>query len=86
MKQFVKIPVKVVNGTSWGVFYKSGSGHELAAYRPKIANKDVSIVGGHRMRVVKIKDDFYWRIPEGTKLDIAGVPPASPPPRRGANP
>lgn len=86
MKRFVQIPVKVVNGTQWGVFYKSGSGHELATYRPTITKKDVSFAGEHRMRLVKIKGDFYWRIPEGTVLDIGGVAPASSPPRRGAAP
>ena len=85
MKKVVQIPVKVVNKKPWGVFYKQGSGHELVAYRPNIVNKDISFAGGHRMRRVKIKDDFYWRIPEGTPLDIAGVSPAEPPPRRGTS-
>lgn len=85
MKRAVRIPIKVVGGSQWGVFYKQGSGHELAAYRPTISKKDISFAGGHRMRLVKIKHDFYWRIPEGTPLDIGGVPPADPPRRKRRN-
>ena len=80
------VPVKVINGVSWGVFYKQGSGHEIAAYSPKILTKAVTLAGGHRMRLVKVKGDFYWRITEGIVLNIGGVTPARSPPRRGAAP
>ena len=78
----LRIPVKKVNKVLWGVFYDSGAGHELVTYRPTISKENFPFTGGHRMRKVKIKDDFYWRIPKGT-IDISDVPPARPPRRSG---
>lgn len=85
MKNLLKrilIPIKSEKGVDWGVFHKSGTAHELAACRPKITRKEISFSNGHRMRQVKIKDTFYWKIPEGSGVDIRLVPPSSSPPRR----
>lgn len=73
MKQeFVKIPTLRVNGTLWGNLSAFGTTHEICGTEVR-DRRDLSFKGGHRVRVRQFKKMVYWRVPDGTELDISEV-------------
>jgi hypothetical protein len=42
---------------------------------------DIPFAGGHRLRRYSFKKSVNWKIPDGVRLDVAGVLPADAPRR-----
>jgi hypothetical protein len=77
----VFVPVKIVNGVKWGNLAALALSHEVCAETVSTVNEKFTFAGGHRVRLLRLKKNVHWRIPEGVALDIAEVKPAAPPRR-----
>jgi hypothetical protein len=82
MANFIRIPVKNHDSYNWAQLALYGKDQILCGEDFRTEDQNYSFVGGHRVRLYKIKKNVHWRIPQGFPLDIAGVTPATPPPRR----
>lgn len=71
-KKHVKVPTKVVNGDLWGDLSVFGKDHEICGTKV-VERRDISFIGGHRVRLLEFKQMVHWRIPQGTELDITDV-------------
>lgn len=74
MASTVKVPVKVVNGITWGDLNALSVSHEIVAEEVYTQNPNYSFQGGHRVRKLKLKKNVHWAIPDGMELDISAVP------------
>ena len=80
MPSSVNVPVKKHDGYDWAEMNHFGNDHVICGERFIKQDESYSFVGGHRVRLYKIKQCVHWRLPQGVLLDIAAVPAA--PPRR----
>jgi hypothetical protein len=71
-QQHVKVPIRTVNGAQWGDLSVFGKDHEICGTRVD-HQRDISFLNQHRVRVVRFKQMVYWKIPQGTELDITDV-------------
>jgi len=79
MADGVRVPVKVVQGERWGHLSALGDSHWICGESVSLKDEKYTFAGGHRVRLYAFKKNVHWKIPEGISLDIAAVPPASPP-------
>jgi hypothetical protein len=76
------VPIKMVNGERWGDLAALSLSHEVCAESYFLVNQKYSFIGGHRVRLLRLRKNVHWRIPEGVELNISEVAPANPPRRR----
>jgi hypothetical protein len=79
MSQRVSIPVRQHDGHKWG--WLSGTGqyyHEIVGYDFKKVDDQYTFLGGHRVRLYKVKGNVHFKVPTGAVFDIAAVAPAAP--------
>jgi hypothetical protein len=76
----ITIPVKTINGESWGQLNVLAETHEFCGEKVKRKDENYTLSGGHRVRLYSFKKNVHWKIPAGVPLDIEQVPPASAPP------
>ena len=81
MADRVSVPVKTVGNERWGQLSLLGDHHLICAEAVKLKDENFSFAGGHRVRLYSFKKNVHWKIPEGVRLDIAGVTPAAAPRR-----
>lgn len=72
--EFVKVPIRVVNGEKWGNLSVFGKDHQFVGTRFRQL-KDTSFLNQHGTRLIELKQMVHWRIPTGTELDISDVNP-----------
>ena len=72
--EFVKVPIRVVNGEKWGNLSVFGKDHEFCGTRFRQL-RDISFLNQHGTRLIELKQMVHWRIPTGTELDISDVNP-----------
>lgn len=77
------ISVRVVNGKKWGDLNAMAESHQIVAESCKVVDQAFSFAGGHRVRLLRLKKNVHFLIPQGTQLDISQVPPAAAPRRQG---
>lgn len=81
MPSSINVPVKRHDGYNWAELSHFGSDHIICGERFTKQDESYGFVGGHRVRLYKVKKNVHWRIPVGSQiLDIADVTAA--PPRR----
>jgi hypothetical protein len=80
MADHVPVPVKTVNNEKWGQLCLLGDHHIICGEVVKQMS-DIPFAGGHRIRRYSFKKSVNWKIPDGVKLNLAGVSPAEPPRR-----
>jgi hypothetical protein len=85
MPKTVKVPIKTVGTEEWAQLSVFGRDHVVCAEDYWIKDENYTFAGQHRVRLLSLKKNVHWKIPAGTPLDVAGVPPASAPPRRQPN-
>lgn len=68
----VSVPTVEFGGSLWGDLSVFGKDHDFCATRAK-ANRDMSFIGGHRVRSFTFKQMVHWKIPTGVELDISEV-------------
>lgn len=73
MTEKVHVPIKYHDKAKWGALSAFGPIHEICCEDYWIINTQYSFVGGHRVRLLKIKSNVHWKIPLGTQLDITDV-------------
>lgn len=76
MANKISIPVKNHDSYNWAELNHFGTDHIICGERISVHDQNYSFVGGHRVRLYKIKKNVHWRIPLGFDVDIAAVPPA----------
>lgn len=81
MKARVSFPIKMVNGERWVDLASTALSHEICGEVVKARN-DISFAGGHRVRLYLFKKNVHLKCPEGVLLDISGVSPTTPAPRK----
>jgi hypothetical protein len=74
MPDFLRLPLVDHDKLKWGALAYFGKDHEIACEDFKVINQRYSFRGGHRVRLVRLKKQVYWKIPLGTNLDISDVP------------
>jgi hypothetical protein len=81
MTDSVRVPVRMHNNERWGAlsFLEGGKTIEVIAERFEPKNDSFSFIGGHRVRLYKLKSSVHFKVPTGVTLDISGVPPATQP-------
>lgn len=85
MTDWIWVPVRMHNNERWGAlsFLKGGRILEVIAERFERKDENFSFIGGHRVRLYKLKTNIHFKIPtEALTLDISGVAAAVQPPRR----
>jgi hypothetical protein len=78
----VTVPIRMINGVRWGNLAALSFSHGVCAESVSTVNEKYSFAGGHRLRLLRLKKNVHWRIPEGVDLNISDVPPADPPRRK----
>ena len=56
--------------------------HELCAEKVERVNDNFSFAGQHRVRLIGLKKNVHWKIPEGVEFDITDVDVSNQPKRR----
>jgi hypothetical protein len=74
----VTVPIRMINGVRWGNLAALSFSHDVCAESVSTVNEKYSFAGGHRVRLLRLKKNVHWRIPEGVDLNISDVPPAVP--------
>jgi len=82
MADHVRVPVKTVGDERWGQLNLLGDSHLICGETVKLKDGNYSFAGQHRVRLYSFKKNVHWKIPEGIPLDVTGVAPATPAPRR----
>lgn len=78
MSQRVSIPVREHDRQKWGWLSALCDDHEVVGYDFRKISDQYSFIGGHRVRLFKIKGNVHFKIPTGVAFDISAVPPAAP--------
>lgn len=78
----VSVPVKIVNGAKWGQLSALADSHEICAEKVIRVDEQYSFAGGHRVRLLRLRKNVHWKIPDGVVVDIKDVAPAAAPPAR----
>jgi hypothetical protein len=78
MSEHVRIPVREYGREKWGWLSALCPDHEIVGYDFKMVDQNYSFVGGHRVRLYKIKGNVHFKIPSGIEFDISAVAPAAP--------
>ncbi len=82
MSDSIRVPVKTIGSDRWGQLNVFGEHHLICAEKVTVREQNYTFAGQHRVRLYSFKKNVHWKIPEGIQLDVAGVTPAQPPPRR----
>jgi len=84
----LSVPVREVNGERWGALCLLGPlVFEVVSETWELKKDSYSFVGGHRVRLLKLKKNVHFKVPadiQGTELDISGIAPSTAPRRQGA--
>ncbi|HEY2781066.1 MAG TPA: hypothetical protein VGI90_09820 [Steroidobacteraceae bacterium] len=84
--EWLRVPVRVVNKEKWGAlsFLLKGAAEaiDVVGEKVKLVDENFTFAGGHRVRKYRFKKSVHFTIPEEIVLNIAGVAPGTPPPRR----
>lgn len=78
MSERITIPVREYGGAKWGWLSAICDDHEIVGYDFRKVNDNYPFVGGHRVRLYKVKGNVHFKIPTGAVFDISTVPPAAP--------
>ena len=71
----IGIPIKRIGGADWGELSAFGPSHTHVICGEKVnQGEDISLAGGHRVRLFRFKKNVHWKIPIGVDLDITDVP------------
>jgi hypothetical protein len=71
----ISVPIVEHDGHRWAAISYYGPSHEITAEgQPKIIDQKYGFKDGHRVRLIKLKKQVYWKIPP-TALDISEVSP-----------
>lgn len=83
MSEIIKVPI-VLNGTEkWGALSHLTTGAiDVVAESGGIHSEKFTFKGQHRVRLYRLKKNVHFKVPLGTELNIAAVPPAAQAPRR----
>jgi predicted RNA-binding protein associated with RNAse of E/G family len=74
MADHIQVPVVEHDGYRWAALAFYGKDHEITGEKQACLNQKYSFKGGHRVRIYKIKQNVYWKIPSTVTLDISNVP------------
>jgi hypothetical protein len=83
----VRVPIKEWNGDRWGALCLLTTSPTFELIAEAFDQKDAkfSFVGGHRVRLYKLKKNVHFKVPPevaGVDLDISSIQPGATPPRR----
>lgn len=79
MVDHVRVPVRVFGNTKWAALSFVQPDHEICGYDFRLVNEHFPFIGGHRVRLYKVKGNVHWRIPVGAEIDISSIPAAATP-------
>jgi len=72
--EYFQIPVRLFNGERWAHLSALGERHDFVAERFDPKDKNLSFIGGHRVRLYCARKNVHWRIPPAIKIvDISQV-------------
>jgi hypothetical protein len=75
MHDHISVPVIEHGGYRWGALAYFGKDHEFTGEDFKCIDQKYTFRNEHRVRIIRIRKQVYWRIPVGITLDIGAVPP-----------
>jgi hypothetical protein len=78
MNERVIIPVREYGGQKWGWLSSICPDHEIVGYDFRRVVENYSFLGGHRVRLYKVKGNVHFKIPTGAIFNISAVPAAAP--------
>jgi hypothetical protein len=67
------VPIIEHDGYRWGALAYFGKDQEFTGEDFKCVDQKYSFKGGHRVRIIRIRKQVYWRLPSGINLDITDV-------------
>ena len=76
MSEQVSVPVRGYGSQKWGWLSALCPDHEVVGYDFRKIEDNYSFIGGHRVRLYKIKGNVHFKIPTGAIFNISSVPPA----------
>jgi hypothetical protein len=83
MSQVYRVPIIVHDSAKWGALSHITTGSiDVVAEKFNLENSNLSFVGGHRVRLYRLKKNVHFKIPQGTELNISDVPPQQAPRRQ----
>jgi hypothetical protein len=82
MSKKLSVPIKTIGAEEWAQLSAFGKDHIFCAEDFRVKEQNYTFAGQHRVRLISLKKNVHWKIPTGTPLDVAEVPPAGAPPRR----
>lgn len=73
MMERLSVPVKKVDGDKWGCLAYIAANFHIVGEKVDLVDKRFTFAGQHRVQLYSFKKSVYFKIPEGTNLDISGV-------------
>ena len=81
MTETVKLPITKYQNEKWVHLSKiAPAGSHWFVGEKFSMEENYSFHGQHRVRLIKLKNNVWWKIPVGVEVDISAVVPANPPP------
>jgi hypothetical protein len=75
MTERLIVPIKKVGNDKWGALAYIAHNFHIVGEKVDLIEKRFTFAGQHRVQLYSFKKNVYFKIPDGTTLDITDVQP-----------